>query len=195
MNNKLFIICGKSGSGKSTIESEIHKLGLANKVISTTTRKKRSYEQDHVDYHFISELVFKTYLNQEQYAEWSTYPTINGDAYYGINKNDIKLKESNHVCVVNPKGMRQLIDNLGKENIVTIYINRSDKDRVISSLQRDNSDFIKVLEEVVRRFKADDVDFCKIQDEVDYVINNDEDIEEAVNQFVKIMVKEGVRIC
>lgn len=195
MKNKLFIICGKSGSGKSTIESEIHKLGLANRVISTTTRKKRSYEQDHIDYHFISELVFKTYLSQEQYAEWSTYTTVDGKAYYGTNKNDIKLNEGNQICVVNPWGMRQLINNIGKENVVTIYIDRNDRDRVISSLKRDNSEFIKVLEEVTRRFKGDDIDFYKIQDEVDYVIDNNGDIEESIDQFIKIMVKEGVKIC
>lgn len=195
MNNKLFIICGNSGSGKSTLENEIHKLGLANKVISTTTRKKRSYEQDHIDYHFISELVFKTYLNQEQYAEWSQYATVDGLAYYGINKHDIKLDKYNQVCVVNPHGLRQLVNNLGKENITTIYVKRDIKERFISTLQRDDSDFKKVLKEATRRLEADETDFKNIENEVDYVINNDGDIEEAVNQFIKIMVKEGVRIC
>lgn len=51
--NKLFILMGKSASGKSTLESRINEIGLAKKVISSTTRKARSYEEDGVDYYFI----------------------------------------------------------------------------------------------------------------------------------------------
>lgn len=192
--NKLFVICGESGSGKSTLESRINDLEFAKKVISTSTRKKRSYEHNHIDYHFISELIFKTYLNQGQYAEWSQYTTVDGLAYYGINKNDIKLNEFSQVCVVNPHGMRQLVDSLGKENIVTIYVKRDVKERFISTLQRDESDFKKVLKEAVRRLEADEIDFKDIENEADYIIENDGDIDEMLNQFIKIMVKEGVQI-
>lgn len=189
--NKLFVIMGKSGSGKSTIEKEICRLEMANRVISTTTRSPRSYEIDSVDYYFISEDVFNIYLRQEQYAEHSEYPTVWGMAKYGINKNDIKLNEGNAICVVNPDGYRQLVKSLGKERVVGIYIDRDDRDRVISSIVRDkNNNLVSILEEIVRRLKSDEKDFKNIKEEVDYIINNDRNLSSVVWDIVDIIKKE-----
>lgn len=183
--NKLYVLVGESGSGKSTIEKEMQKLGLAKKVISTTTRKPRSYEVESEDYHFIDELMFKTYLTQGQYAEWSKYTTVNGMAYYGINKNDINLK-TDQVCVVNPHGARQLVQSL-HDKVVVIHIKRDDRKRVISALKRDNSDFRNVFKECYRRFEADNKDFADILDIVDFTIDNNGSIEEAIKQIKYIM--------
>ena len=186
---KLFILVGESGSGKSTIEKEIHKLGLANKVISTTTRKPRSYEIEGEDYHFISEMVFKTYLSQGQYAEWSQYTTVNGKAYYGINKNDIKLDRGNYVAVVNPHGARQLINSLG-DDVVVIHIKRNDRDRVLSALNRDESDFDNVFREAYRRYKADKKDFSGLEDIVKYTVSNSGELSVVVENIKNIMEVE-----
>lgn len=188
--NKLFVLIGKSGSGKSTIEKEIDRLGYANKVISTTTRSPRSYEQDGVDYYFLNETVFNIYLKQGQYAEHSTYPTVWGDANYGINKNDIKLNEGNAIAVVNPHGYFQLIDSLGKENVVGIYIDRDDRERVISAIERDKSDdLVSILEEVKRRVLADDFDFDGMKNKVDYVVENHR-LHIAIDNIIEIIKKE-----
>lgn len=185
---KLFILIGESGSGKSTVEKEIHKLGLAKKVISTTTRKPRSYEVESEDYHFISDVIFKTYLAQGQYAEWSQYTTVNGKAFYGINKNDIKLDYGNQLCVVNPHGARQLIESL-KGDAIVIHIKRNDKDRVVSALNRDESNFDNVFKEAYRRYLADKEDFADIDDIVNYVVSNDGDLEDTINQIKEIIKK------
>jgi guanylate kinase len=180
---------GKSGSGKSTLESIINDTGYANKIISTTTRKRRSYEVDSKDYYFISEEVFKIYLKQGQYAEWSTYTTVDGEAYYGINKNDIHLDKGNAICVINVSGYEQLINNLGEDKVVGIYITRDDRKRVISALERDLSDFENTLDEVYRRFKADKIDFEGIENKVKYIIEN-KDLHDTVQQIMDIIEEE-----
>lgn len=187
--SKLFILIGESGSGKSTIEKEIHRLGLANKVISTSTRKPRSYEVEGEDYHFISEMVFKTYLSQGQYAEWSQYTTVDGKAYYGINKNDIKLDKGNQLCVVNPHGARQLKKSLG-DDVVVIHIKRDERSRVVSALNRDDSNFDNVLRETYRRYLSDKEDFSGIEDIVNYVVSNNGNLEDTTNEIKKIIEKE-----
>lgn len=189
-NFKLFVILGKSGSGKSTLESMINDAGYANKVISTTTRNPRSYEVQGESYHFISQTIFDIYLKQGQYAEHSTYPTVWGNASYGINKNDIHLDKNNAIAVVNPDGYSQLLNNLGKDKVVGIYITRDDRKRVISAIKRDKSeDLVSILEEVTRRFKADKIDFTGIENKVDYVIEN-KDLTDTFQQIIKIIEKE-----
>ena len=188
--NKLFILVGKSRSGKSTIEKLINDSGNANKIISTTTRNPRSFERDSEDYYFISQTVFDIYLKQGQYAEHSTYPTVWGNASYGINKNDIKLDEGNAIAVVNPDGLRQLVKNLGKENVVSIYIKRDDRERVISAIERDVSkDLMSILNEVTRRLEADEIDFAGMEEVADYVVENN-DLTLALEKIINIIESE-----
>jgi guanylate kinase len=187
VKNKLFILVGKSGSGKSTIESKIDKIGVAKKVISSTTRNTRSNEKNGLDYYFISEEEFQEKLERGLFAEHSEYPTVNGMAKYGMQMKDIKLNEGNNICVVNPDGMTQVLDNLGKENCITIYIERDDRERVCSTLLRDKSkDFGKVLEEATRRYKSDEIDFAEMKDICDYVVIN-EVLDNAVNRVLDII--------
>lgn len=185
--HKLFVLCGKSGSGKSTIERRISELGIANRVISSTTRNPRSNEKDGQDYYFLTYEEFNEKLSQGLFAEHSEYTTVNGMAQYGMQLKDIKLDEGIYICVVNPDGMNQVLVNLGKENCVTIYIERDDRERVCSTLMRDKSkDFGKVLEEATRRFKSDEIDFAKMKDVCDYVVVN-EVLDNAVNRVLDII--------
>lgn len=190
--NKLYILAGKSGSGKTTIESKIDELEFARKVISSTTRKPRSNEVDGIHYFFLTEEEFNEKLKQGLFAEHSHYTTVEGFAQYGMQLKDIKLDEDNYICVVNPDGMVQIINNLGKENCVTILIERNDRERVCSTLMRDKSpDFGKVLEEACRRYKGDEIDFDGVKDMVDYVIQNNSGIDVAVNRVLDIMELES----
>ena len=57
MNNyELIILCGKAGAGKDYLLQQIlkHYGNDINAIISDTTRPPRSYEQDGIDYNFLS---------------------------------------------------------------------------------------------------------------------------------------------
>ena len=104
-----------------------------------------------------------------------------------LQLKDIKLNEGNYICVVNPDGMNQVLNNLGKENCITIYVERDDRERVCSTLMRDkSSDFGKVLEEATRRYKADEIDFAKMKYICDYIVVN-EVLDNAVNRVLDII--------
>ena len=68
----LFIISAPSGTGKSTILTEIlkedHRLRYS---ISCTTRAPRGKERDGVDYHFISDAAFRRKIDSGELAEWA----------------------------------------------------------------------------------------------------------------------------
>ena len=172
---------------KSTIERKISELGIANRVISSTTRNLRSNEKDGQNYYFLTDEEFNEKLKQGLFAEHSEYTTVNGMAQYGMQLKDIKLNEGNYICVVNPDGMNQVLNNLGKENCITIYVERDDRERVCSTLMRDkSSDFGKVLEEATRRYKADEIDFAKMKYICDYIVVN-EVLDNAVNRVLDII--------
>lgn len=69
---KLFIISGPSGAGKSTvIESVLKRRPRLRYSISYTTRAPRRNEKNGVDYHFISENIFREKMDTGEFAEWA----------------------------------------------------------------------------------------------------------------------------
>lgn len=61
-NNKLIILIGRSGSGKSTIESELIKHGF-KKIISHTSREIRDDDLIGESYHFVDKEFFENEIN------------------------------------------------------------------------------------------------------------------------------------
>jgi len=154
----MIILVGESASGKSTIEKQLVKNGL-NKIISYTTRPMRDGEFDGVDYHYISEMKFKDYLNKNFFAEYTIY---NG-WYYGIAHEDCL---DNSVCVVEPHGFRQLL-KIKDLHIKSFYIQVPERVRLKRMVDRGDN-----LMEVFRRIFSDQGLFQFIDKEVDFVVNN-----------------------
>ena len=75
--NKKYIVAlfGAAGAGKDTIQKEIVKQSpyLCHEIISSTTRPPREYEQDYVDYHFISDAESQKYLDNGDYLEYAEF--------------------------------------------------------------------------------------------------------------------------
>ena len=82
--NHCYLFIGPSGSGKTTLASNSFK--SEQKIISYTTRTKRSGEKDNVDYHFVSRKVFEEMIQQKAFAEYDYYD----HHYYGIAMASIK---------------------------------------------------------------------------------------------------------
>lgn len=76
--NHCYLFIGPSGSGKTTLAAS--SFAPEQKIISYTTRTKRSGEKDNVDYHFVSREVFEEMIQQGAFAEYDYYD----HHYYGI---------------------------------------------------------------------------------------------------------------
>ena len=59
MKQKIFILSGPSGAGEDSIMEGLEKKFSIEKVINTTTRKRRDGEIEGKDYYFISDTDFK----------------------------------------------------------------------------------------------------------------------------------------
>ena len=110
-----------------------------------------------------------------------------GFVQYATLREDVKLTEGNYICVLNPNGYEQVVESLGQENVVGIYISRDPKERFLSYLDRENENFYDLLEEARTRLHRDLEDFEGIETKVGYVINNNGSLEDMTIQFLEIL--------
>jgi len=147
---KVIALFGPSGCGKDTLLNYIvNKTGF-NKIITTTTRPKREYEKEDVNYHFLTEEEFGlkvldgTMLEATSFNNW----------FYGTARDD--LKENNiNIGVFNIHALECLLQD-NNLDITPILIACEDKTRLMRSLNREDK---PNCEEICRRFLSDSKDF------------------------------------
>ena len=75
----LLVLSGPSGSGKTTVLHEALPILYGVEFsVSYTTRPGRSEERDGVDYHFITEEVFRAKIDKKEFLEWAV---VHGNLY------------------------------------------------------------------------------------------------------------------
>lgn len=181
------ILIGKTASGKDTIVNELITKHNFKKLITFTTRPMRKNEKQDVTYHFISEMDFHQKVNDNFFAEWKSYETIEGTWYYGTALEDLESADDNTVIILTPDGYRDIVKKLSnKPKSVYIYANNTTiKERLV--VRGDNK------EEAQRRLEHDNADFKGIVNEVDKIFynNNGTKIEDVVNNILKWLEKEN----
>ena len=176
----MIVLVGESASGKSSIEKYLMENYGYNKIVSYTTRQPRDGEVDGIDYHFIDVEQFKLLKEQNFFAETAIY----NNWYYGVAKEDCT---DDKVAVLTPHGLRQ-ISKIKDINITSFYINVPRRDRLIKILRRGDS-----IEESYRRNLSDVGMFDGIEDEVDFVINNngyEKSIKEMSEEVLSYITKQ-----
>lgn len=77
---KLYVITGPSGVGKTTVAMKlIEQIPHLKKLVTCTTRPKREGEKQDVDYHFLTEDLFKQMRERGELFEWDEHY----GAFYG----------------------------------------------------------------------------------------------------------------
>ena len=77
------VLSGPAGAGKTSIaQGLLARDASLHRCVTTTTRTKRPDETDGVDYHFVSEAVFRSRLKQGCFLEWAeVYGYLYGATY------------------------------------------------------------------------------------------------------------------
>lgn len=192
MKNKLVVLCGESGVGKSTVKDIIVKRGILPNAVSATTRQRRENEVEGEDYQFLSREEFFKMGNNDKLMEFTSYYIPNeGYVYYGLPKKNVDLTKSSYITILNPNGIQQLFKEINPVDVLVIYVKRDDHDRVIDYLNREKGkDVRKVLENCLERYIRDEIDFRDIDLLADYVVENDGNIQDLFQKVVDIIVKE-----
>lgn len=88
LSHKIIIITAPSGAGKTSITKYLLKTfpDQLTFSISAATRERRQYEEDGVDYHFMSVKEFKERITNNSFVEWEM---VYEGKYYGTLKSEI----------------------------------------------------------------------------------------------------------
>ncbi|HPU63903.1 MAG TPA: guanylate kinase [Mobilitalea sp.] len=161
---KIFIIIGKSASGKDTIYKKL----LENKelnlktVVMYTTRPIRVSETDGVEYHFVDEKKFEELKNQNKIIEYRSYNTVHGIwRYFTVNDGQIDLDKNDYLMMGTLESFGQIRDYFGHDKVIPIYIEVDDGTRLMRALLREQQQENPKYAEMCRRFLADNEDFSE----------------------------------
>lgn len=173
----MFVIVGKTCSGKTTIVEKLCLDYNIPRIVTYTSRLIRKGEIKDITYHYISEEEFLKKIDEGFFAEWKKYETIEGTWYYGTALKDLENAENNEVVILTPDGCRD-VEKIFGNDIKCIYIyanNQTIKERLIA---RGDNEL-----EANRRLSHDNADFKSFEYEADIIIYNNSDT--GINKVVK----------
>jgi guanylate kinase len=160
----IYYLFGKSASGKDTIYKLLKELNPSWKEVTPyTTRPIREGESEGVEYHFVNEAQIEEFGKAGKIIEKRTYNTVYGPWTYGtIDDGQIDLESGNDYLMI---GVLQSYistrDYFGKDNVMPIYIEVPDEIRLERAKRRELLEDKPKLDEMMRRFNADNVDFSE----------------------------------
>ena len=161
---KIYCLMGKSSTGKDTIYKELLEddaLSL-KKIIPYTTRPMREGEKDGVEYFFCDEEKVSSLEEQGKIIELRAYNTVHGIwKYFTVNDSQIDLTKQDYLLIGTLEAYVKIRDYFGNENVLPIYIEVEDGERLTRALSREKQQKEPKYEELCRRFLADAKDFSE----------------------------------
>mgnify|MGYP001014709589 CR=1 FL=1 len=160
---KIYYMMGKSSSGKDTIYKDIRKdLPELKTLTLYTTRPMREGEKDGVEYYFVTDEILEKYREEGKIIELRTYQTVYGDWKYAtIDDGQIHLTGSDYLMIGTLESYMKMKAYYGQENLVPLYIEVEDGERLIRAIKREKEQETPKYEELCRRFLADQEDFSE----------------------------------
>ena len=158
----LFVLMGKSATGKDSIYRKLlGKLDL-KKLIPYTTRPMRKNETEGVEYHFVTEDELNKLRESGKVIEERCFHTIDGPWYYfTVDDGTMDLTSGNYICINTLAGFANLRKYMGKDRVKPIYIEVSDVELLKRAIRREEKQKKPNIAEVCRRFLADNKDFSE----------------------------------
>lgn len=158
----LYVIMGKSSSGKDTIYRKLmedNELKL-NKIITYTTRPARAGEVEGNEYHFVDEAKMNEMDRNGKIIEKRAYDTVYGVwNYFTADDENVKIDRNNYMVIGTLDSYEQLRAYYGEKKIMPIYIEVEDGERLARALEREREQDEPKYSEMCRRYLADEKDF------------------------------------
>lgn len=136
---KLFVIMGKSATGKDSLYQRIvEDFPELQEVVTYTTRPIRAGETYGKEYFFVSEEEMHEMQEDDKIIECRVYQTVHGPWYYfTANDGQINLEKGNYILITTLEGYCKLETFFGIEQVVPIYIEVDDFERIERALKRE----------------------------------------------------------
>lgn len=180
------VVSAPSGAGKTTLSREVRSVvpDLAYSV-SYTTRAPRRGEMEGVDFHFVSEAVFREMMARNEFAEWAV---VHGNLY-GTSARTLEqaLGAGRDILLdIDTQGARQLQSRYPEA--VLIFVVAPSIKELDQRLRERRSD---APQDISRRLARAREEIASWR-EYDYLIVN-RDLKEAVEQLAHIIHAERAR--
>ncbi len=180
----LVVISAPSGTGKTTLCRALQKTFAMEFSVSCTTRTKRTYEEDGIDYHFIEE---KTFLQRVEHGDFVETENVHG-YYYGTLKETIDqaiLNGNIMLFEVDVKGAMS-IKNHYTEETISIFVLPPSIDDLKARLIKRGTDS---EERIAKRLKRLNIEIG-YKEKFDIIIIND-NIDRASEEIIKIIEEQN----
>ncbi len=160
---KIFFMMGKSSSGKDTLFKELSlKFPHLRTVVPYTTRPIRSGEVNGREYFFVTEEELDKMLENGKVIERRVYQTAHGPwNYFTVDDGQIQLEKDDYLMIGTLESYDKLRTYFGESNIIPIYIEVEDGERLMRALTRELGQEEPKYKEMCRRFLADCEDFAE----------------------------------
>jgi len=195
MQRQVVVIAGPSGSGKNAIIQElVDRFRDCVRLVTATTRKPREGEKNGFDYYFLSREKFNSAMKDGLIPEYRFVPALG--THYGTYLPDLKKKLESGKTVfaqVDVEGA-QGADMFKKEyGAVTIFVKPGSTEEFERRVRARNPSMSE--DEIEKRMRIAEREMTEYADKYDYqVVNADGRLDEAVEEVVAILKKEGYNL-
>ena len=186
--NKIFIISGPSGVGKTTIAKKVKKaIKNLNTTVTYTTRTKRLGKKEDKTIIHISKEGFRKKIEKGDFLEWA----VVHENFYGTDKKTVlnRLKQNNLLMNIDVQGALQIKEKM-PDRTVLIFLKADSINNLIERIQRRE----KMPKEIFKVRIANAKRELKLSEKYDYtVINKEGKIANTVNAVVAIIRQEMLK--
>lgn len=152
---KIIALIGEAGAGKDSLMQAILELRPdLHEIVSCTTRPKREGENHGVNYFYYTPEKFGDMVLNNEMLECTTFR----DWFYGTSYESVR-SDCVNIGVFNPAGVEALEDR-GDVDLYVIWVTASKKTRLLRQLNREEDPDV---DEIVRRYRADQLDFADFE--------------------------------
>lgn len=187
---KLYVIMGKSSSGKDTVYSHL-KESVSPKfttVVMYTTRPMREGECDGREYYFTNDVTAKKLETDGKIIEFRAYNTVHGVwKYFTVDDGQIDVNsDNNYLIIATLEAYKKYLSYYGKDIVIPIYIEVEDGIRIHRALAREDKQENPKYAEMCRRFLADEADFSeeKIKELGISIRYNNKDLQNCIDTIL-----------
>ncbi|MDY6051608.1 MAG: guanylate kinase [Rothia sp. (in: high G+C Gram-positive bacteria)] len=182
---KLTVLAGPTAVGKGTVSAYIREhYPQVWFSVSATTRDPRPGEEDGVHYHFVSEELFESMVENRQLLEWAT---VHNSYKYGTMRSIVEeqLKAGKHVLLeIDLQGARQVRNAMPEAQL--IFLAPPSWDELVSRLIGRGTESPQEQEARLETAKIE----LAAEPEFDHTVIN-ETVAEAAEEIVRLMGAQG----
>lgn len=180
---RVIIVSGPSGVGKGTVLQElIAEAGNVELSVSATTRPQRPSEKNNIDYVFLSDAEFDTYVENDAFLEWCN---VHQHRYGTLNKvvESKTEKGTNVLLEIDTKGALKV--KAKRKDALLIFIMPPSMEELRNRLESRNTEPQDVIEKRLNEAENEIED----SKHYDFIIKN-YTIPDTVAQIKRIIEQE-----